>query len=253
MLKQKLIQLKRKKDPMVSGWDSITDTGRYWNEVNEYRTFLYHVECVIHDERALEYLEYFIDLLRKEIKYSSLLEINRGKERDRFMYPFRKFDLDFLGISIQGSKIDIERNNLISSPWNHGRYFGILHWLKAHKFRYDPLNHMAEYYDYINITSAINGFHSLGVGAYMGKGCIKAFYCDTTKLFPYLEANEDLSFSYNKSNVIEFLKKQNKTVPDYFLKRLDRKIYGTDYRLLLVYKLCQKKFYLEHNSNKEIL
>ena len=79
----------------------------------------------------------------------------------------------------------------------------------------------------------------------MGKGTIEARYFDTTRIFPYVEANSDLSFTYNKERVLQRMEKENITL-NYALEReLQRRFYGTDYRLLLLYKLCQQKYFMD--------
>lgn len=226
-------------------WQREVDT-RYEYEKEAYVAFWQNMRGIQKDE--LYYLDFMIDVLRKELKYSSLLEINRGNTAERFVYPFYKMNDVMLGYrSEKDCCIDLDANSLISSPWNHNRYKNILKWLKTHNFQYDKQNHRAYYYDYINIACAYNGFHSLGVGTYLGKGKIEAKYFDTRKIFPYVEANDDLSFSYNKENILKHLEERNIPLNCKFEQELNRRIYGTDYRLILLYKLCQKKYALEMN------
>ena len=217
---------------------------RYVYEKDAYAAFLHSISGIGVEDAY--YLDFMIDLLRKEIKYSSLLEINRGGHMFRYLYPFQRMDPVLIRYkSSETCQIDLEKNNLISSPWNHGRYKSILKRLSTHAFQYDKQNHRADYYDYINVTCAYNGLHSLGVGSYLGKGTIEARYFDTTRIFPYVETNSDLSFTYNKARILQRMEKENISL-DYSLEReLQRRFYGTDYRLLLLYKLCQQKYFMD--------
>lgn len=223
-----------------TGMELITDRKRYKYEVAEYAEFLQNIEMNV-SESDTGYYEFYIDLLRKEVKYSSLLEINRGKSHSRYIYPFHKMNRQLLDYVRSSDKveIDIQENNLISESWNHGRYSRILHHIKNSDFKYDKSNHMAIYYDGLNITCAYNGYHSLGVGAYLGNGKIEAEYYDVKRLFEYVNANEDLSFSYNKQKILE---RYNNQLPEELKSKLDERFYGTDYKLMLIYELCKRKF-----------
>ena len=253
--RRKRIYKKRTKDRKYSGWHLIEDIQRYEYEVKEYKERMNNVfpKSAMYAASIKEYIEYLsftIDILIKEVKYSSLLEINRGNSRDRFIYPFFKFDLEFIGLPDYKNKvfvdIDIEKGNVISSPWNRKRYIRGVNYFKENDFKYDKKNHMAYYYDYLNITCAYNGIHSLGIGACNGRGTIKAEYYDTVKLFQFIEANDDLSFTYNKKNTLEYMKKNNIPITHKFKEDLNSRVYGTDYRMMIIYELAKLKYELEN-------
>lgn len=223
---------------------------RYAYEKDAYRTFL---SCMSDKQTEdLDYLDFVIDLLRKEVKYSSLLEINRGNSEDRFIYPFhRMYDVLIHSAPEKPCHVDLSENNLISAPWNEKRYKGILRWLSSHEFQYQKNNHRAYYYEYINIACAYNGLHSLGVGSYFGKGTIEAVSFDTTKIFPYVDTNCDLSFSYNKENILRHMEEEQIPMNGYIEQELSKRFYGTDYRLILLYQLCQQKYFMEQQKTRE--
>lgn len=225
------------------GYHLIEDDKLYEHEKREYRLFMENVKTHVFSENRLEYLSFFIDLLIKELKYSCLLEINRHGCRERFFLPFSEFDLRFLNLPEREIEIDIQKNNLISVPWKHNRYEDILKKLKNEPFEYDPENHKARYYDYINLTCAYNGLHSLGAGSYMGEGKITADFVDTTKIFPFINVENDLSFTYNQNAVRAFFEKGD--MPLDLEKNLDIRVYGTDYRLVLIYELAKRKYCIE--------
>lgn len=218
---------------------------KYTKEQKEYRLFMEKVRQHVFSENRIEYLAFFIDLLIKELKFSCLLEINRQGCREKFILPFSEFDLSFLNLPDREIEVDIQKNNLISVPWKHDRYESILKKLKTQPFEYDPKNHMARYYDYLNLTCAYNGLHSLGAGSYLSEGTIIADYVDTTKIFPFINVDNDLALTYNQQNVREYFRRNNISMPLSLEKKLDKRVYGTDYRLLLVYELSKRKYQLE--------
>ncbi len=230
---------------------SRTEERRYEYEKDAYRLFLNRMSD--RKPKDLCYLDFMIDLLRKEVKYSSLLEINRGNTKDRFLYPFHRMCDKLIGAKYtKDFQIDLKENNLISAPWDESRYKGMLKWISKQGFQYQRSNHMAYYYEYINIACAYNGVHSLGVGTYFGNGTIKAKSFDTTKIFPYVEANCDLSFSYNEENVLRRMEEKKITMDGYIEQELSRRFYGTDYRLILLYKLCQEKYFMERETEENL-
>ena len=228
------------------GLELITDFNRYVYEVSQYRSFLSHISRMLYRTYDLEYLSFYIDLLIKEVKYSALLEIQRGNSIDRFIYPFAKFNavlLDYKRPDVV-VEVDLLKNNMISAPWKHERYRDDLRKIKKSRFRYDSRDHRAIYFDYLNMTCAYNGTHSLGIGTYLGEGKVEAEYYDTTCIFPFLDVNPDLSFSYNMKHV---KKGENLNA---WKKELQTRIYGTDYRMLLIYELSKKKYNMEQDTEK---
>ena len=222
------------------GWELIQNKMRYEYEKTEYMNFLNSINMQhITDP---EYLEFTIDLLRKELRYSSALEINRGNSIERFIYPFDKMEPVLLGYKSlrEEIEVDIRKNNLISAPWNHRRYSDILHRMRREPFKYDKKNHNAIYYDGLNITCVYNGLHSLAVGVYLGSGTIKATYYDVRNIFEFVDANTDLSFTYNEEAVFNNLK--NGERPSWIYEELGKRFYGTDYRLILIYELCRRLY-----------
>lgn len=235
---------KRIKRNNMIGFSDIKDKKRYKNEIREYREFLFNITKYVEPLGDSEYYDFYLTLLKKELRYSSLLEINRGNAANRFIYPFHKMVPELIGYRRPKEKIeiDIRDNNLLSQPWNHRRYSNLLHYLKTRDFKYDSLNHYAIYYDGLDVTSVYNGFHSLGVGMYLGEGKIEAEYYDVRKIFKYVNANEDLSFSYDKEKIIERLEKEGTKIPYTSVANLDDRFYGTDYRLMLIYELSKRKY-----------
>lgn len=232
------------------------DEERYEYERQSYRAFIFAAQNDILNADE-EYIDLYIDLLAQEIKYSSLLEITRDNAQNRFIFPFHKMDPRLTGYK-QGKEkieIDIGKDHLISQPWKHSSYKKMLKEIKEKGFISYPDNHRAIYYNGLDVTCAYNGFHSLAIATYMGKGKVLADYYDVEKIFDYVDVNDDLSFSYNKENI---LKRQNngyhggnnygELQNDELQRELDKRFYGTDYRLLLIYYLCQEKFKKQKNE-----
>ena len=232
------------------------DEERYEYEKQSYRAFVFTAQNDILNAEE-EYIDLYIDLLVQEMKYSSLLEITRDNEKNRFVFPFHKMDPRLTGYKQGKKKIEIDagKDYLISQPWKHSSYRSMLKTIKENGFISYPDNHRAIYYNGLGITCAYNGFHSLAIAAYTGKGKVLADYYDVEQIFDYINVNDDLSFSYNKENI---LKKQNngyhggnhygELQNDELKQELDKRFYGTDYRLLLIYYLCQGKFKKQKNE-----
>lgn len=88
---------------------------RYVYEKDAYAAFLHSVGGIGVEDAY--YLDFMIDLLRKEIKYSSLLEINRGGHMFRYLYPFQRMDPVLIGYkSSETCQIDLEKKQSNQFP-----------------------------------------------------------------------------------------------------------------------------------------
>lgn len=75
----------------------------------------------------------------------------------------------------------------------------------------------------------------------MGEGKLTADFVDTTRIFPFINVENDLSFTYNHYAVKALSEKMNIGLE----KNLDIRVYGTDYRLMLIYELSKRKYIIE--------
>jgi len=224
--------------------DMFRNDKRYKADIQQYAAILNNLTSFISgEEKDIFYLDYFIDLLRKEIKYSALMEINRGNEKFRYLYPFDRLSFSLIREEPQEEiEIDIAENNLISAPWKHARYQPLYEKMKNEDFVFHPTNHFSIYYDYLNVTCVYNGCQSLGLGSYFGKGKIVSRRFKTSKIFDYVDVTEDLAVVYNRENILKRYKEEGEEPPYEFEKFSHDRHYGTDYRLLLIYTLSQMKY-----------
>lgn len=248
-LKRRNDYRKRNYENGYLGWELITDLKRYEWEKREYRTFLRRIDGAITEENVDE-LSFYIELLKKEVKYSAMLELYRGNSKERFMYPFHKFNDVLLNYHDPRRKaeVDLSQKCLISAPWKRSRYIHMLSHLQKEKFPYDPSNHMAIYYDTLDLACAYNGLHSLAISSYQEEGTMQASYYDTEQIFPYLTVENDLAFVYDTQKVRESLKKRKIDILPWE-QELNVRVYGTDYRLLLIYTLEQNEIF--HSAKVE--
>lgn len=231
------------------GMSIINSQKRYEADMEEYRFFLTNMKAIPYHG---EYFDFYLNLLSKELRYSSLLEVNRYHTKNRYLYPFHCMDDRLLfgkEQKYEEVEIDIRENNLISEPWNHTRYADILYAIQKNGFKYQITNHMAYYYDGLNITCAYNGLHSLGAGVYWGNGKIKAQRINVTSLFEVVDAYNDLSFGYNEKNIRKKFEDKGMIIPAKLKKSLEDRFYGTDYRLILIYELSKRR-YLEIKESR---
>lgn len=243
-------RFKSNKQGNCIGFEIIKSKNRYRYDAEDYRLFLHNISSAPSMAYDPEYYDFYIDLLRKETQYSSLLEINRENSQHRFIYPFHKMNALLLGYGQEKKtvEIDIRDNNLISEPWKHSSYSSILNRLKHTKFEYDASNHKATYYHGLNVTCVKNGFHSLGAAVYLGNGRIQADYYDVEKIYEKVKANDDLAFSYDEERILKDFDEQGVTLPQWLKTELKMRFYGTDYRLMLIYELSKRKYLRAKNE-----
>ena len=231
---------------LIRGKQEKRESERLLYEADAYRTF-FHRLGMTNAFQDVYYLDFMIDLLRKEVKYSALLEINRDNDSNRYVLPISRMCAELLGYQSNGShKVDLSKDNVISAPWVVSRYKKALRTFKAEKFKYQESNHAVDYYEYLDIACVYNGKHSMGVASYLGEGIIEANYYDTTKVFPYIET-DGYAFYYNRKAITERLADADIAITQKMEDELRRR-YRVDYRLALLYQLCRQKYFLEQGQ-----
>lgn len=226
------------------------ETERFFYETDAYSAFFKRLGLggSFHD---VYYLDFMIDLLRKEVKYSALLEINRGNDSNRYVLPISKMCAELLGYQSDGlRKVDLSKDIVISAPWVESRYKKALRTFKTEKFEYQGNNHGVDYYEYLDIACVYNGKHSIGVASYLGEGIVHANYYDTTKVFPYIETN-GYAFYYNRKAIMDRLADESIAMTQKMKDELQRS-YRADYRLALLYQLCRQKYFLERGQENKL-
>lgn len=235
---------------LITGKREKQETERILYESYAYRTFIsrFVLADAFHD---VYYLDFMIDLLRKEVKYSALLEINRDNDSNRYVLPISRMCAKLLGYqSDRKCNVDLRKDDVISAPWVASRYKNALQTFKTEKFKYRENNHGVDYYEYLDIACVYNGKHSIGVASYLGEGTVEANYYDTTKVFPYIET-DGYAFYYNREAIMERLADENISMTQEMEEEL-RRSYRVDYRLALLYQFCRQKYFLEQGQENKL-
>lgn len=79
--------------------------------------------------------------------------------------------------------VDLGRDVVISFPWNSDRLAGLLEWLAAEEWRFDPRNHQVYRYAPLGVAVFFNGLHSGAVGILKGEGQVPAHQVDLSPLY----------------------------------------------------------------------
>ena len=65
----------RKRKREVADYSPLRNTERYKGDREQYKCLLYNVQSWYYQNNDNEYLDFVIDLLRKEVKHASYLEL----------------------------------------------------------------------------------------------------------------------------------------------------------------------------------
>lgn len=231
---------------------------RMERDCDEYNLFLRNLKQMSIDDEMndTQYLEFICKILRKEIKYAAMLEIYRGNINRRFTYPFSSIRRAFTGYCPSDKnriKIELGKEDVITAPWKESSYVRCSRKLTKENIRYEETKYQATFYEGLDLTIAGYGFHSIAVGIILEQGRINAEKFDVTKIFPYVDVYPDLSFRYNEKTILKRLAEQEHHLSNEDVKLLSTRFYGTDYRLILLYQLCQRKFFIEQGMTDEIV
>lgn len=249
-MKQDMTMFKRK---IIKARSLLRSKDRYKGDQEQYKCMLCQIGDFYVKTGDDEYLNFILDLLREEVRYCSYLELFRGREQYRYLYPFMKMDSELLGYSYSVEKkidIDLSITPIVSEPWDKERHSRIFRKMVADKeFVYEPNNHKAIYFEYLDIACMCNGYHSTSIGGYLKKGSITANVYETPSIFDSVIVNDDLSISYDADNISKRFAEKNEPVPENFDEKMRCRYIGVDYRLLLIYELSKMK--LKHQITKE--
>lgn len=235
----------RKRKREVADYSPLRNTERYKGDREQYKCLLYNVQSWYYQNNDNEYLDFVIDLLRKEVKHASYLELYRGRERFRYLFPFHRMDSEMIGYQYNDNTtvdLDLAKTVIISEPWKHDNYRSLYSKMKKEKEFYPEENHEAFYYEYLDVACMWNGYHSRAIGGYFGKGILPAIKYDTRKIFDYVDVKDDLTVVYNAKNIVNRCQEEKVNLPERYDECVEDKYKGTDYRLLLIYKLSKLKY-----------
>ncbi|WP_316335396.1 DUF6710 family protein [Clostridium sp.] len=129
-------------------------------------------------ENAIIMLDYMMETIRNDLKYSFLTEIIYSP-RFQTLNITRKtfipeFYVDEKGNKVNvtnrlNKKINLRNDTIIVVPYRRERKRNAIVYLKNNIFKYMEDNHMGKYYELVDITYIYNGIHSISSGVELGK------------------------------------------------------------------------------------
>lgn len=176
-----------------------------------------------------------MNLVKKDLKYDALTTIlyqEEHFERDLSTpFPWEVLDAqrnEITRLEVNGTKvIDLKESDVIVLPWNRDRFNNAIIGLKNQDFKYDKLNHMAYYYQELDICFVYNGLHSISAGVGYEKGEISASLVKIDKLFDKIYT--DGLFWYNSHT-------------DEKLVTMHGDIKVQDFRIAILFELARMKY-----------
>ena len=131
------------------------------------------------NEDKIKLLDYIINTVKKDLKYSLLTEI-MYKEKYKainlsrlVIFPKRVFNengenIDCIDNSLK-KRINIREDDTMVVPWSIKRKASSIKNLSKNKFQFQENNHMGIYYDGIDLVYIYNGIHSISGGIELNK------------------------------------------------------------------------------------
>lgn len=175
-------------------------------------------------------LDYIIDILKKDICSSGIVEpfIVQPSSPYNFPFPIHIYDENQNRVEIFcGQKeIMIENTDIYVRPWNTSRQFNNILNIKDKAFIYDEHNHISYYYTDINLCYVANGNHSINAGRYFKKGKIISECCDITILYHHCYTNGIHWYNSHTNEVISDV---------------------DDFRLATIYQLAKERYFIQNN------
>lgn len=180
-------------------------------------------------------VDYFMDIIKNDIKYDYLANVVYGRELTEFRIYFPKVYYDQQGKLIELDKriileeIDFSNVLIFSVPWKKERVVKNLVTLSNEKFLYDKSNHKATYFPEINLCYVTNGNHSIAMGIKNNQGSIMAEVFNLQPLFGKVDTDGVEWFSmYDKTRILGKL---------------------SDFRIGLLFKLAEMKYNLKEKMD----
>lgn len=149
---------------------------------------IYRVIGIFAKSVQSKYLQYVLTTEEKNIphfNYINLFHPNYSVIKENNI-PYTIYDsVDY------ESKVSVDFNKeiVISFPWSIERFSSALKNLNRDNWEYDPLNHMAYYFEPFKIGVVYNGMHSSTIGILLNKGTIPAKVIDMSSLFEWIRTD----------------------------------------------------------------
>lgn len=148
-------------------------------------------------ENAVIMLDYMMETIRNDLKYSFLTEIIYSPRFETLDITRKTFIPEFYEdkngkvVNVTNKidkKINLKNDTIIAVPYRRGKKMNAIIYLKNNIFKYMEDNHMGKYYEVVNITYIYNGIHSISSGIELDKDSditVKEVI-NVSELFPHI-------------------------------------------------------------------
>lgn len=182
-------------------------------------------------ENTLVLLDYIMEMVRNDLKYSLLTEIIYSKRFDVLDITRKMFipqiytnqnGVNISVISKEVKEINLIKDTIISVPYRRERKQSAIVYLRNNKFKYMEDNHMGNYYELVDVTYIYNGIHSISGGVELKKdgSIIVKDVVKVSELFEHIHTDG-----------INWIKSHNNEIVDCV----------ADYRIAILYEVARLK------------
>lgn len=177
-------------------------------------------------------LDFVMNVIKQDLKTYLLANMFYSTEQSnkRFKYPIPLFYNDEQGhekeVPVLGEvKVDLAKSCVLVLPWNRKKLRNQIKNINDNEFIFDPKNHGAYYFPYIDLCYVHKGKHSISSGIVHEKGSIEATAYDLTKLFAHVSTDGETWYN------------------NHGRKRLNELI---DFRIGVIYEIAKIKYAQEN-------
>lgn len=101
-------------------------------------------------------------------------------------------EISLLNLDSPVRRIALSKENIYVLPWRQDRLFSAFKHVREKGFIFNRTNHLAHYFEHIDLCVIYNGRHHTSAGILMGTGEIEAKVYDLTKIYPIMDINQEL-------------------------------------------------------------
>jgi len=165
----------------------------------EFRKAMYFVRQTLRYEKEdrdkIIVLDYIMKVIKEDIKCDLLTTILYQPESfDKtisFPFPFWYYDekgkkYNFEMLKNETRSVNLATDCVLVLAWDRERMRNSIKNIFLNNFTFIPSNHLAYYFDYVDICYAYNGTHSISAGLGHRQGTIEAEKFDVTLLFNHV-------------------------------------------------------------------